>query len=76
MTGGVIVITNEEDLCPKILVQCVLGSNNGEIIAGRDNATIQHDEITVIGGEDDGLLRAATESDAGEEDGGVIRNFT
>jgi hypothetical protein len=54
----------------------VLGLNNRQIIAGRNDATVQNDQVGIARGKNDGLLRAATESDAGEQDGGVIRNFT
>src|SRR5437016_577882 len=54
----------------------VLRFNNRQIIAGRNDATVQNDQVGVPGRENDGLLRAATEGDAGEQDGGVIRNFT
>jgi hypothetical protein len=70
-----IVVTDEKNFCPKILVECVLGPNHREIIAGRNNATVQNDKVGFPGGENDCLLRAATKSDAGEQDGGVIRNF-
>ena len=70
-----IVVSNEKDFCPKILVERVLGLNNCQIIAGRNDATVQNDKVGIARGKNDGLLRAATEGDAGEEDGGVVRNF-
>jgi hypothetical protein len=73
MAGGMIVVPNEENFCPKILVQRVLGLNNREIIAGRDNAAVQNDEVGVPGRKNNCLLRAAAEGDAGQQDGGVIK---
>jgi len=47
-----------------------------QIIAGGNHAAIQDDEVAVVWRKDDRLLRATTEGDAGEEDGGVIKQST
>ena len=71
-----IVVTNQENFRPEILVQLMLISHDGQIIAGRNHATVQNNEIIFAGRKNDSLLGATAEGDAGEEDGGVIRNFT
>ena len=73
MAGGMIVVTNEENFCPEICVQSVLGLNHREVIAGRDNAAVQNDEVCVPGRKNNCLLRAAAEGDAGQQNGGVIK---
>ena len=75
MTGGVPVVTDEENLSPEILLQAVLGFDRSEIIAGRHDAAVQDNEVIFAGGEDDGLLGAGAESETGQEDGGVIGDF-
>ena len=76
MAGGMIVVPNEENFCPKIRVESMLSLNNREIIAGRDNAAVQNDQVGVPGRKNYCLLRAAAEGDAGQQDGGVIKEFT
>src|SRR5205823_10147700 len=66
MAGGMIVVTDEKNFCPEILVERMLSLNDRQIIAGRNDATVQNDQVGVPGRENDGLLRAATEGDAGE----------
>jgi len=41
------VITNEQNLGPEILVQAVLGFDRCEIVASRDDAIVDHDEIVL-----------------------------
>src|SRR5205085_10633333 len=74
--GRMIVVSNEENFRPEILVQLVLVFDYGQIIAGRDHAAVQDDEIGFTRGKDDRLLRATAQGDAGKKDGGVIRKFT
>src|SRR5207253_3538413 len=73
MAGGMIVVSDEKDFCPEILVERVLGLNNRQIIAGRNDAAVQNDEVGVPGRKNNCLLRAAAEGDAGQQDGGVIK---
>src|SRR5215470_17001103 len=54
----------------------MLRFDGGEIIAGRDDAAVQDDQIVFARGKDDRLFRAAAKGDTGEEDGGVIKKFT
>jgi len=75
MSGGMIVVTDEENFRPEILVERVLGLNNGQIIAGRNDTTVQNDKVGIARGKNDGLLRAAAKGNASEEDGGVIRTL-
>src|ERR1700738_2757665 len=53
----------------------MLGLDGGQIITGRNDTTVQDYEVAVAGGEKNRLLRAATEGDAGEEDGGVVSDL-
>src|SRR5262249_35230757 len=76
VTGWMTGVSDEENFRPKILVECVLGFYGGEIIAGRDNAAVQNDQIVFGRGKDDRLFRAGTQGWGGEEDGGVIKKFT
>jgi hypothetical protein len=75
VTGGMIVVTNEENLGPEVLIERVLGFDRGEVVAGRDDASVQDDEIGFAGGKKNRLLRSTTERDASEENGGVVGNF-
>ena len=47
---------DQQDFRPEILVERVLRLDDRKIIAGRDDASIEHDEIVFTGGEDDLLL--------------------
>jgi hypothetical protein len=53
----------------------VLSFDGGQIITGRDHATVKDYQIIISWGEKDSLLRATTKSDACEEDGGVVGNL-
>jgi hypothetical protein len=48
--------TDQQNLRPKILVQSVLGLNNGEVIARGNNAAIKHNEVIFCRGKDHPLL--------------------
>jgi hypothetical protein len=72
MTSRMIVVTDQENLGPKVLIERVLSFDCGEIITGRDHATVKDDELIFTRGQKNSLLWAATEGDAGEEDGGVV----
>ena len=76
VASRMIVVANEKNFGPEVFVERVLGFDGGEIVAGRDNAAVQNDQIAVPGGENDSLLWPAAEGDAGEKDGGVIGKFT
>jgi len=76
MAGRMIVVTDEENFCPKIRVQSVLGLNHRQVIASRDNAAVQNDQLAFAGRENDCSLRTATEGDTRQQDGGVIKYFT
>jgi hypothetical protein len=54
------------------LIERVLSFDCGEIITGRDHATVKDDELIFTRGQKNSLLWAATKGDAGEEDGGVV----
>lgn len=75
VSGRVIVITDEQDSGPKILVERVLSFDGGEIITRGNDAAIQNHEIGFLRRKDDRLLGPAAEGDDGEEDGGVVANF-
>jgi hypothetical protein len=53
----------------------VLGLDCGQIIAGRDDATVEDNEVIFAWGKDYRLLGACAERKAGEEDGGVVGDF-
>jgi len=67
VAGGVVFVAHEQDLGPEVLVEAVLGSDHGEIIAGRDDAAIEDNEIVFRGNESDRLL-AGSERESGRED--------
>ena len=75
MTRWVIVIANEKNFCPKIFVQTMLGFNCGQIVAGGNDAPVKHDKVAFARRKQDSLLLAATQGDAGDEDGGVVNYF-
>jgi len=76
MAGRMIAVADEEDFGPKILVQLMLVFDDREIVAGRNDAVVEDDEVTFVWRKDNGLLGATAQSDAGEEDGRAVRNFT
>ncbi len=57
--GGVAVVANEENSCPEVRFQTVLGFDRSEIITGGNDATVENDEIIFARGEEDRLLRAS-----------------
>jgi hypothetical protein len=67
MTRWVIFETNKKDLRPEILIERMLGFDDSEIIAGRNNASIQDHEIIFAWGENHLLL--ATRSQAEQQSG-------
>lgn len=72
MTGGVAVVANKKDSRPEIVFQTVLRLHCGEIVAGRNDAAVEDDEVVLSGGKKDWLLRAGTKGKAGQKDGRVI----
>ena len=66
MAGGMIVVSYEENLGPEIFIERVLDLNGGQVVAGRDDATIEDDEITFARGKKNRLLGPTTQSDASE----------
>jgi hypothetical protein len=51
-----ILVTNEQDLGPKIFLQAVLSFQNGKIIAGGNHTPVENNEIVVRWGKNN-LLR-------------------
>ena len=70
-----IVVSDEKNLGPEILIERVLGFNGGQVVAGGDDATIEDDKIAFAWGKENRLLGPTTQSDASEQDGGVIGNL-
>src|SRR6266536_1190908 len=66
MAGWMIVVANEKNFRPKILIQTVLRFDRGQIITSRDNAAIEHDEFVFARSEEDWLLRTCAKSEAGK----------
>ena len=56
VAGWMIVKPNEKDLGPEILIELMLRLNDREIVAGRNDAPIEHDKIVFPGSENDSLL--------------------
>ena len=70
-----IVIANEEDLRPKILVQTMLGLDYGEVVASRDHAPIEDDQVVLLRVKNDRGLGPGAQGKTGEKDGTVICGF-
>ena len=70
-----IVVADEEDFRPKILLQTVLRLDRSQVIACRHDAAVENDQIVISGGKDEGLLGAGAEGEAGEKNGGVVGDF-
>src|SRR5438132_11443455 len=49
MTSGMVDITNQKNFRPKVFLQGVLGFDRRQIVAGRDDATVENDEIVLAG---------------------------
>ena len=75
MAGGVIGVTNEKNFRPEIFLQAVLGFDGGKIIAGGDNAAVEHNQVGFTRGKDDRLLGAGAKRKTGEENSGMIGKF-
>ena len=76
VTGRMIAVANEKNFRPEVFVQLMLVFEDGEIIAGGDHASVQHDQVIFARRENNGLLGPTTESDTGEENSGAIRTLT
>lgn len=64
VAGWVIVVANEKNFRPEIFIEAVLRFDDGQIIASRDNAAVEHNKIVFARGEKDSLLRARAKSEA------------
>lgn len=78
MTSRVILETDEKDLRPEILVEGMLGFDDGEIIAGRNDASVQDNEIVFAWGENDLLAapRAQTKQESGATEGSEFAEYS
>ena len=56
--SGMILKSDEEDFGPEIPVEAVLRFDNSEIVAGRNHAPIEEDEVFIAGNKDHGLSTA------------------
>jgi hypothetical protein len=45
VTGGVILVTNEQNLRPEVLIEAVLRLDHREVITGRDDAAVEDNEV-------------------------------
>jgi hypothetical protein len=75
VSGPMTIITNQQNFRPKILVQSVLGFDRGQIIAGGNDATVEHDEIVFARRQDNSLLPPATQGHASEKNGAMTNDF-
>jgi hypothetical protein len=69
VSGRMTIITNQQDFRPKILVQSVLGFDRGQVIAGGNDAAVEHDEIVFPRRQDNSRLPPATQGYASEKNG-------
>ena len=67
MTGRVILVTDKQNLRPEIWLQAVLRLDHRQIVAGGNNAAVEHDEIGFARGEDHFLRLTAAEGAGREE---------
>src|SRR5436309_722595 len=70
VTSWMIVVADEEDFCPKILLQTVLRLDRSQVVACRHDAAVENDQVIISGCKDERLLGAGAEGEAGEENGG------
>ena len=56
VAGELIIKADQKNLGPEIGIELMLCLNNGEIVACRNNATVQNNEIVLGGTQDDALL--------------------
>src|SRR4029077_19333841 len=74
MTGGMVGITDQKNFRPKVLLQVVLGFDRRQIVAGRDDATVENDEI-VFAGIKHYVLATSANAIAGEGDKKIDRDM-
>src|SRR5438445_3483373 len=67
VTGGMVDITGQENLRPKVFLQGVLGFDRRQIVASRDHATVE-DEKIVLSRIKHYALATSADSIAGESD--------
>jgi hypothetical protein len=74
-----ILETDEQDLRPEILVEGVLGFDDGEVVAGGNDTAIEDDEIVFARSEDNPLLAAGGKQEhegcSGEGEKGARKIF-
>src|SRR5436853_7822247 len=75
VTSWMIVVADEEDFRPKILLQTVLRLDRSQVITCRHDAAVENDQIVISGCQYKGLLGAGAEGEAGEKNGEVIGDF-
>ena len=67
-------ITDQKNFRPKVLLQGVLGFDRGQIVAGRDDATVENDQI-VLAGIKRYVLAASANAVAGKGDKKIDRDM-
>ena len=74
MTGGMVDIADQKNFRPKVFLQVVLGFDRRQIVAGRDDATVENDEI-VLAGTKHYVLATSANAVAGESDKEIDRDM-
>src|SRR5438445_2912889 len=74
VTGGMVDITDQKNFRPKVFLQGVLGFDRRQIVAGRDDATVENDEI-VLAGTKHYVLATSANAIAGEGDKKIDRDM-
>ena len=70
-----ILVANKKNFRPEIWLQAVLGFDHGEIIAGGDDAAVEHDKIVLARNENDFLRLAGAERESGNESEAAKKNL-